>query len=152
MSEMTPGAPRAPKAVIEQEAAVDEAAAAAAASEASEQAVAGKHRKKKGKAKVAAPGAGDGAAGSVNASRFQDATVGFFQGLGQTAWAYADAHPHTVLYGLIGFVLAVLILVIGLWDTIVIAVFVIVGAVIGQMVDGDNAIVNFFSRLFGGHR
>ena len=42
-----------------------------------------------------------------------------------------------------------LILTIGLWDTIVIAVFVIVGAVIGQIRDGDNGIVNFFSRLFG---
>ena len=153
MSETTPGASRAPKAVIEQEPAVDEAAAAAAAAEASEQAaVAGKHRKKKGKAKTSASSSSCTGAGAANANRFQDATVGFFQGVGRTAWAYADAHPHTVLYGLIGFVLAVLILVIGLWDTIVIAVFVIVGAIIGQMVDGDNAIVNFFSRLFGGHR
>ena len=152
MSETTPGAPRAPKAVIEQEPVADEAAAAVAAAEANERAAAaGKHRKKKGKAKTAASSAND-AAGTANASRFQDATVGFFQGLGRNAWAYADAHPHTVLYGLIGFVLAVLILVIGLWDTIVIAVFVIVGAIIGQMVDGDNAIVNFFSRLFGGRR
>ncbi|MFR3451703.1 MAG: DUF2273 domain-containing protein [Collinsella sp.] len=47
-----------------------------------------------------------------------------------------------------GFVLAVLILVIGLWDTIVIAVFVGVGVVIGQMRDGDNAAVNFIRRLF----
>ena len=152
MSETTPGAPRVPKAVIEQEPVVDEAAAAAAAAEASEQAAAaGKHRKK-GKAKAAASSASDSAASSTSANRFQDATVGFFQGLGRTAWAYADAHPHTVLYGLIGFVLAVLILVIGLWDTIVIAVFVAVGAIIGQMVDGDNAIVNFFSRLFSGRR
>ena len=140
MSDMTPGAPRAPKPLIEQEPAADAAAAAEAAAEASEQAAAGKHRKKKG------------VVGAADASRFQDATVGFFQGLGRTAWAYADAHPHTVLYGLIGFVLAVLILVIGLWDTIVIAVFVIVGAIIGQMVDGDNAIVNFFSRLFSGRK
>ena len=140
MSDTTSGASRAPKPLIEQEPAIEADVAAEAAAEASEQAAAGKHRKKKG------------AAGATDASRFQDATVGFFQGLGRTAWAYADAHPHTVLYGLIGFVLAVLILVIGLWDTIVIAVFVIVGAVIGQMVDGDNAIVNFFSRLFGKRR
>ena len=149
MSETTPGVPRAPKAVIEQEPVVDEAAAAAAA-EASGQAASGKHRKKGGP-KTAASSASD-VTGTANTNRFQDATVGFFQGLGRTAWAYADAHPHTVLYGLIGFVLAVLILVIGLWDTIVIAVFVAVGAIIGQMVDGDNAIVNFFSRLFSGRR
>ena len=149
MSETTPGVPRAPKAVIEQEPVADEAAAAAAA-EASGQAASGKHRKK-GAPKTAASSVSDVTC-TANTNRFQDATVGFFQGLGRTAWAYADAHPHTVLYGLIGFVLAVLILVIGLWDTIVIAVFVAVGAIIGQMVDGDNAIVNFFSRLFSGRR
>ena len=46
--------------------------------------------------------------------------------------------------------LAVLILTSGLWSTIVIAVFVIVGAMIGQIRDGDNGIVNFFGRLFSG--
>ena len=86
------------------------------------------------------------------AGSFQNATMGFFQGMGQAAWSYADGHPHATLYGLVGFVLAVLILIIGLWDTIVIAVFVAVGTVIGQMVDGDNAIVNFFSGLFGKRR
>ena len=37
-------------------------------------------------------------------------------------------------------------------DTIVIAVFVLVGTVIGQMVDGDNAAVNFMRRLFDGRK
>ena len=44
--------------------------------------------------------------------------------------------------------LAVLILTIGLWSTIVIAVFVLVGALLGQIRDGDNGLVNFFGRLF----
>mgnify|MGYP005811046595 FL=1 len=57
-----------------------------------------------------------------------------------------------MLYGFVGFVLAALILVIGLWATIVIAVFTGVGAVLGQIRDGDNGIVNFFRRLFGGKR
>ena len=48
--------------------------------------------------------------------------------------------------------LAVLILVIGLWDMIVIAVFVFVGTVIGQMVDGDNAAVNFIRRVLDGRK
>ena len=78
--------------------------------------------------------------------------VGFIQGLGAAAWRYAVAHPYTVAYGFIGLVLAVLILVIGLWSTIVIAVFSIVGAMIGQIRDGDNGIVNFFRRLFRGGR
>lgn len=88
---------------------------------------------------------------AVNSDDFKNA-VGFAKGLGATAWAYAKRHPFTVTYGFIGLVLAVLILTIGLWDTIVIAVFVIVGAVIGQIRDGDNGIVNFFSRLLRGGR
>lgn len=77
--------------------------------------------------------------------------VGFIKGLGIMMWKYAESHPHTVLYGFIGFVLAVLILVLGLWNTIVIAVFVGVGAILGQVRDGDNAIVNFFGKLFDRH-
>ena len=49
-----------------------------------------------------------------------------------------------------GFVLAVLVLTLGLWDTLVIAFFVLIGAVIGQIRDGENGIVNFFGRLFSG--
>lgn len=78
--------------------------------------------------------------------------VGFIKGLGAAAWKYAVGHPFTVSYGFIGLVLAVLILTLGLWDTIVIAVFVMVGAMIGQIRDGDNGIVNFFRRLFAGRR
>lgn len=151
MNETMPGAAHAPKPVIERGADTTAPTDAAAAAEESEKLGVGmgdKHVKDK-----RAKGTGSHVSGAAPApSRFQDATVGLFQGFGFAAWSYANAHPHTVLYGLIGFVLAVLILVIGLWDTIVIAVFVIVGAVIGQMVDGDNAIVNFFSRLFGGRR
>ena len=63
--------------------------------------------------------------------------VGFIKGLGAAAWKYAVGHPFTVSYGFIGLVLAVLILTLGLWDTIVIAVFVMVGAMIGQIRDGE---------------
>lgn len=76
--------------------------------------------------------------------------VGLLKGMGATAWRYAVKHPGTAKGALAGFILAVLILTVGLWDTIVIAVFVLVGALIGQMRDGDNGIVNFFNRLFGG--
>ena len=46
--------------------------------------------------------------------------------------------------------LAVVVLTLGLWDTLVIAFFVLIGAVIGQIRDGENGIVNFFGRLFSG--
>ncbi len=107
------------------------------------------------------PMADDQAASASDASTEQaahargalgDQAVGFIKGLGASLWAYADTHHYTVLYGFIGFVLAVLILTIGLWSTIVIAVFAGVGATLGQIRDGDNGIVNFFSRLFGGKR
>lgn len=97
-------------------------------------------------------GAAVDAGAQGGASRFQDATLGFIEGVGRRAWAYADAHPHTVLYGAIGLLLAVLILVLGLWHTIVIAIFVGVGAAIGQARDGEGGIYRFFSRLFGGKR
>ncbi len=87
----------------------------------------------------------------IDPDDLQDA-VGFIRGVGATAWKYAVGHPFTVSYGFLGLVLAVLILVIGLWDTIVIAVFVVVGAMIGQIRDGDNGIVHFFSRLFNRRR
>ena len=95
------------------------------------------------------------AAASADRSReasshsFQDATIGFFAAMGHRAWAYADAHPHTVLYGLVGLALAILILTFGLWHAIVISIFVGVGVVVGQMRDGEGAIYRFFSRLFG---
>lgn len=84
------------------------------------------------------------------AGAFQNATWGFIEGVGKRAWSYADAHPHTVLYGVIGLILAILILVLGLWRTIVIAVFVGVGAGIGQMRDGRGGLYRFLTRLFGG--
>ncbi|WP_102338346.1 DUF2273 domain-containing protein [Collinsella provencensis] len=92
-------------------------------------------------------------AGSKTGS-FQTATIGFFEGVGRVAWAYADAHPHATLYGILGFVLAVLILIIGLWRTLVIAVFVGVGAAIGHMMDdkgprGGSA-GNFLNRIING--
>lgn len=93
----------------------------------------------------------DEPSGSAADDDVRDA-VGFVKGLGAALWKYAGSHHYTVLYGLAGLVLAVLILVVGLWDTIVISVFVVVGAMIGQIRDGDNGIVNFFSRLFGGRR
>ena len=130
MSDTAKGAQRAPKAVIEQ--AVGPGGGEALSSSAGA---------------VSRTGAA-GAEGPARPETFHEATFGFFRELGRRMWEHADAHPHATLYGIMGFVLAVLILVIGLWDTIVIAVFVGVGVVIGQMRDGDNAAVNFIRRLF----
>ena len=40
-------------------------------------------------------------------------------------------HPNTTLGAVAGFIFAVLVLTLGLWDTLVIAFFVLIGAVIG---------------------
>lgn len=137
-------APKAPKAIVEQlESAVK-----------GEPRVDGDAAPSRDRAEADASQTGEGASGAGNgpARGFRRTTIGFFENMGHAAWAYADAHPHATLYGIIGFVLAVLILVIGLWDTLVIAVFVFVGTVIGQMVDGDNAAVNFIRRFIDGRK
>lgn len=137
-------APKAPKAIVEQlESAVK-----------GEPRVDGDAAPSRDRAEADASQMGEGASGAGNgpARGFQRTTIGFFENMGHAAWAYADAHPHATLYGIIGFVLAVLILVIGLWDTLVIAVFVFVGTVIGQMADGDNAAVNFIRRFIDGRK
>lgn len=147
-------APKAPKAIVEQlesavkgEPRVDGDAADGAFA-------AGGGASSRDRAEADASQTGEGASGASNGSArgFQRTTIGFFENMGHAAWAYADAHPHATLYGIIGFVLAVLILMIGLWDTLVIAVFVFVGTVIGQMVDGDNAAVNFIRRFIDGRK
>ena len=73
-----------------------------------------------------------------------DEAMGLIKGTGAAIWSYA------VLGAVAGFILAVLVLTLGLWDTLVIAFFVLIGAVIGQIRDGENGIVNFFGRLFSG--
>ena len=73
-----------------------------------------------------------------------DEAMGLIKGTGAAIWSYAVRHPNTTLGAVAGFVLAVLVLTLG------IAFFVLIGAVIGQIRDGENGIVNFFGRLFSG--
>ena len=87
----------------------------------------------------------------AEATELQDAAAADFdEAMGAAIWSYAVRHPNTTLGAVAGFILAVLVLTLGLWDTLVIAFFVLIGAVIGQIRDGENGIVNFFGRLFSG--
>ena len=61
-----------------------------------------------------------------------DEAMGLIKGTGAAIWSYAVRHPNTTLGAVAGFILAVLVLTLGLWDTLVIAFFVLIGAVIGQ--------------------
>ncbi len=51
---------------------------------------------------------------------------------------YVERHSHAVLYGIIGFIAAALILIVGFWPTVLLAAFAAVGAVIGKYRDGDR--------------
>ena len=90
-------------------------------------------------------------AGGASAHDGLHEAAGFISGIGSEAWRYVTSHPHTAAGAFTGLVVAVLILWLGLWSTIVITVCVAIGAIVGQVRDGDNGIVNFFRRLFGGN-
>lgn len=51
---------------------------------------------------------------------------------------YVERHSHAVLYGIIGFIAAALILIVGFWPTVLLAAFAAVGAAIGKYRDGDR--------------
>ncbi len=95
-------------------------------------------------------GEGTGSHDPQTAADDFDEAMGLIKGTGAAIWSYAVRHPNTTLGAVAGFVIAVLVLTLGLWDTLVIAFFVLIGAVIGQIRDGENGIVNFFGRLFSG--
>ena len=57
-----------------------------------------------------------------------DEAMGLIKGTGAAIWSYAVRHPNTTLGAVAGFILAVLVLTLGLWDTLVIAFFVLIGA------------------------
>lgn len=64
---------------------------------------------------------------------------GVYASLKRAMSPYVQNHSHAVLYGIIGFVAAALILIVGFWPTVLLAVFAAVGVVIGRYRDGDRA-------------
>ena len=51
---------------------------------------------------------------------------------------YVENLSHAVLYGIIGFVAAALILLVGFWPTVLLALFAAIGVIIGKYRDGDR--------------
>lgn len=131
MSESNSGTPRVPKPVIEQGPASDAGTEGTSKASSSEW-------------------ASDGTGSSSHG--FQDTTIGFFKNVGARAWEFADANPHAVLYGLLGLVIAVLVLWCGLWATIVMAVFAGIGVLIGRVRDRERGGADTLSRMFGRRR
>ncbi|MEY8677908.1 DUF2273 domain-containing protein [Granulimonas faecalis] len=58
-------------------------------------------------------------------------------------------HRNAVLFGVLGFVCALLIFWIGFFQALLVAVFVVCGVAFGQWLDGDPRIVNGVKRLLG---
>ena len=57
-------------------------------------------------------------------------------------------HEHAFWGGVIGFLAAVLFLVLGLWRALVIVILVIIGVAAGQALDGDSKIMDLMRHLF----
>lgn len=75
--------------------------------------------------------------------------------MAQTAWeeakqalaSYIEEHPHAVVYGIVGFIAAALILLVGFWPTVLLALFAAIGVAIGRYRDGDNRTRQMAQRL-----
>ena len=61
-------------------------------------------------------------------------------------------HENAVLWGIVGFVAAILIFVVGFWQTLFVAILVTVGVSFGQYLDGDPKIWRAVSKLFTDNR
>ena len=57
-------------------------------------------------------------------------------------------HPNAGLCGFIGFIVSLLIFIIGFWKTLLIVLLITVGISIGQILDGDPKIINICKELF----
>ena len=78
----------------------------------------------------------------------QDRGAGIARGIGDWLVATFPGHVNAVVFGFVGFALALLLFMIGLWQTILIALLVACGVAFGQYLDGDPRIIRFVGRLF----
>ena len=72
------------------------------------------------------------------AAKAQEGKTVMFASMRAATAPYLEKHSHTVLYGIVGFVAAALILIVGFWPTVLLAVFAAVGVVIGRYRYGDQ--------------
>lgn len=61
--------------------------------------------------------------------------------------SFVAAHPHATAYGTAGFAAAVLILIIGFWPTLLLALLAGAGVAIGRYRDGDSRMRLVLNRL-----
>lgn len=66
-------------------------------------------------------------------------------------WIHATfpGHENAVLCGFAGFLAALLLFIIGFWETLLLVLCITVGVALGQQLDGDPKIIAFFRSLLG---
>ncbi len=72
-------------------------------------------------------------------------------GARERATAFAEGvfpgHGNAILWGVIGFLAALLVFLLGFWRTLFIALLVLVGVAFGQYLDGDPKIIRAIMRF-----
>ena len=71
---------------------------------------------------------------------------GFFRKISSWLATTFPGRENSVMLGLMGFVVAVVLFAIGFWRTLVITLFVVAGVAIGQVLDGDPKILRAIQR------
>lgn len=74
----------------------------------------------------------------ANAASEAKQDKGVYASMKRAVSPYVEHHSHAVLYGILGFIAAALILIIGFWPTVLLAVFAAIGVIIGKYRDGDR--------------
>ena len=74
----------------------------------------------------------------ANAAAETKRDKGVYASMKRAVSPYVEHHSHAVLYGIIGFIAAALILIVGFWPTVLLAVFAAIGVIIGKYRDGDR--------------
>lgn len=71
---------------------------------------------------------------------------------GLRAWLHETfpGHENAVVWGFVGFLVALLFFIIGFWRTLLVILLVAVGVAFGQVLDGDPRIINTLRGLFRG--
>lgn len=100
----------------------------------------------------AAEASGDSAAGEDAKQVQQRGLAGAVTSLRQWLTQTFPGHENAVLFGFLGFIIAILIFIIGFWRTLFIALVVAVGVAIGQQLDGDPKIINAIRNLIRENR
>lgn len=95
-------------------------------------------------------GAGTSHAGAPSGSTQQPEATPSPSVLSRAAAWLAETFPnsrHAVIGGICGLVVAIMLFTIGVWETVVIVLFILIGVAAGQFLDGDPKIVRVIQSL-----